>query len=88
MVDGRVRRQALCGIYENSRGASYPTRSSTSAHIPGSTLDVIHDFMRREAEAGWRERLVRKATIEEALGDYNTLLDDAARSFQACSTSV
>jgi hypothetical protein len=40
--------------------------------------------MKREAEANWRSRLMRKSEIEAALGDYHTLLDDAARSFQVC----
>jgi hypothetical protein len=53
---------------------------------PSSALFVIYEHMKREAEANWRSRLMRKSEIEAALGDYHTLLDDAARSFQVCVT--
>jgi hypothetical protein len=47
-----------------------------------STLVLIYEFMKREVEAHWRHRLLRKGHIEDAVETYNVLLDDAARSFQ------
>jgi hypothetical protein len=38
--------------------------------------------MQAEASAGWRDRLLRKGAIEDALAEYDVLLSDAARSFQ------
>ncbi|KAI0688494.1 hypothetical protein BC835DRAFT_1419088 [Cytidiella melzeri] len=46
------------------------------------TLQAIHDDLTQEAESKWRNRLMRKKTIETALVEYNLLVDDAARSFQ------
>ena len=46
------------------------------------TLGEIHEFMTKEAENKWKVRLMRKSTIEEALAEFNTKLDDAARAFQ------
>jgi hypothetical protein len=43
---------------------------------------LIYEFMKREVEAHWRHRLLRKGQIEDAVETYNILLDDAARSFQ------
>ncbi|KIP09448.1 hypothetical protein PHLGIDRAFT_323621 [Phlebiopsis gigantea 11061_1 CR5-6] len=45
-------------------------------------LQNIHDDLKREAEGKWRDRLLRKGSIETALGGYHTQIDDAARSFQ------
>lgn len=50
--------------------------------ITSSTLLIIYEFMKNEASGNWRSRLMRKGQIEGALEDYNTLLDDAAQSFQ------
>lgn len=38
--------------------------------------------MKMAAEQKWAKRFMRKATIEDAIADYNAALDDAARSFQ------
>ena len=46
------------------------------------TLQDIHDDLKKESEQNWRNRLLRKKTIETALEEYNVLVDDAARSFQ------
>ncbi|KAI0717740.1 hypothetical protein C8T65DRAFT_571587 [Cerioporus squamosus] len=46
------------------------------------TLELIHKFMKQEAEQKWGARLMRKSTIENALTEYNAALDDAARAFQ------
>lgn len=45
-------------------------------------LQNIHDDLKREAEGKWRERLLRKNSIETALTEYHTQIDDVARSFQ------
>ncbi|KAH8084920.1 hypothetical protein BXZ70DRAFT_567025 [Cristinia sonorae] len=46
------------------------------------TLHEIHAFMTKEANKKWKTRLMRTSTIEEALIDFNSKLDDAARAFQ------
>ncbi|KAI0326798.1 hypothetical protein GY45DRAFT_1328458 [Cubamyces sp. BRFM 1775] len=46
------------------------------------TLESIHKFMKQEAEQKWGSRLMRKNTIEIAMKQYHTALDDAVRSFQ------
>ena len=46
------------------------------------TLQDIYDFMKLAAEQKWAKRFMRKATIEDAIADYNAALDDAARAFQ------
>ncbi|KAI0944487.1 hypothetical protein AcW1_002181 [Taiwanofungus camphoratus] len=46
------------------------------------TLESINEYMRNEAAIKWRSRLLRKNAIENALVQYNSALDDAARSFQ------
>ncbi|KAF8890621.1 hypothetical protein BD779DRAFT_1516063 [Infundibulicybe gibba] len=46
------------------------------------TLTSIHAFMKVEAEVKWRGRFLRKISIENALVDYNSQLDDAWQSFQ------
>lgn len=38
--------------------------------------------MKLAAEQKWAKRFMRKATIEDAIADYNAALDDAARAFQ------
>ena len=45
-------------------------------------LQDIHDDLKREADGKWRDRLLRKNSIETALAEYHTQIDDAARSFQ------
>ncbi|KAJ8482575.1 hypothetical protein ONZ51_g5267 [Trametes cubensis] len=46
------------------------------------TLESIHKFMKQEAEQKWGSRLMRKNTIEIAMKQHHTALDDAVRSFQ------
>ncbi|KAH7921126.1 hypothetical protein BV22DRAFT_1132533 [Leucogyrophana mollusca] len=46
------------------------------------TLNVIHDFMRKLADSKWRDRFLRKSSIEGALSEFSTMLDEAAQSFQ------
>ncbi|KAI1790577.1 hypothetical protein LXA43DRAFT_890846 [Ganoderma leucocontextum] len=46
------------------------------------TLQEIYEFMKLAAEQKWAKRLMRKATIEDAIADHNAALDDAARAFQ------
>lgn len=47
-----------------------------------ATLHSIQEYMSNAAERKWHDRLLRKSSIEEAIADYNSQLDDAARSFQ------
>jgi hypothetical protein len=54
-----------------------------------STLLSIRDFMLRAAQTKWISRLVAKASIQEALIQYEQQLRDAALSFQVrCLTSL
>ncbi|KAG9311060.1 hypothetical protein JVU11DRAFT_8964 [Chiua virens] len=46
------------------------------------TLKHIYGFMKRLADSKWRDRLLRKNSIEDALVEYTGLLDEAAQSFQ------
>ncbi|KAH9893932.1 hypothetical protein C8Q73DRAFT_774184 [Cubamyces lactineus] len=46
------------------------------------TLESIYTFMKQEAEQKWGSRLIRKNTIEIAMKQHHTALDDAVRSFQ------
>ncbi|TFK69796.1 hypothetical protein BDN72DRAFT_878230 [Pluteus cervinus] len=46
------------------------------------TLNSILHFMKAQAQASWGERFMRKFSIENALAEYHSLLDDAAQSFQ------
>jgi hypothetical protein len=48
-----------------------------------STLNDIYACMQRESQAKWGNRFLRKATIEDALLEFNMQLDDATTSFQA-----
>ncbi|KAI0341257.1 hypothetical protein BDW22DRAFT_341386 [Trametopsis cervina] len=47
-----------------------------------TTLQTIYDDLQSEAEHKWTKRLKRKTTIEAALVEHHSMLDDAARSFQ------
>lgn len=38
--------------------------------------------MEAQSEISWKKRLLSKGGIEDALLEYNLLLDDAARAFQ------
>ncbi|KAI8972561.1 hypothetical protein BD414DRAFT_425575 [Trametes punicea] len=49
------------------------------------TLESIYSFMKQEAEQRWGTRLMRKNSIEFAIKQYHTALDDAVRSFQIAS---
>ncbi|TCD62597.1 hypothetical protein EIP91_006643 [Steccherinum ochraceum] len=49
------------------------------------TLTSIHDRLIEEVQNKWHSRMFRRVAITEALSDYNTELDDAARSFQITS---
>ena len=44
--------------------------------------------MKQEAEQKWGARLMRKNTIEIAMKQHHTALDDAVRSFQVQAAPV
>jgi hypothetical protein len=47
-----------------------------------STLQSIHDFMFKAAQAKWISRLVAKTSIQDSLMQYDQQLKDAAMTFQ------
>lgn len=47
-----------------------------------SSLQMIYDFMKSEVEVKWSNRFLRQASVQNALDEYNALLDDASQSFQ------
>lgn len=44
--------------------------------------------MLEEAGAKWKDRLLRKKNIDEAIHDYTMLLNDAARTFQVRTFTI
>lgn len=46
------------------------------------TLQDINDGLQRNARGKWRSRLMNKNNIETDLAQFNSQVDDAARSFQ------
>ncbi|KAI0087609.1 hypothetical protein BDY19DRAFT_892908 [Irpex rosettiformis] len=70
-------RDAMSGHWEDS-----PESLLKSITKFEGVLQTIHDDLKKEAEQKWHSRLMRKNTIQTALGEYNVLVDDAARSFQ------
>ncbi|EIN05847.1 hypothetical protein PUNSTDRAFT_127772, partial [Punctularia strigosozonata HHB-11173 SS5] len=42
----------------------------------------IADFMKNESTGKWHQRVMRRASTEDAISDFGQQLDDAARSFQ------
>ena len=46
------------------------------------TLQRIYAHMKMETQISWRNRFLRKASIEQALIEFNSELDEAAQSFQ------
>ncbi|KAF8891032.1 hypothetical protein BD779DRAFT_1784896 [Infundibulicybe gibba] len=51
------------------------------------TLNSIHTSMKEGVEVKWGNRFLRKVSIENALMDYHSQLDDAWQSFQVCIPS-
>ncbi|KAA1467028.1 hypothetical protein DENSPDRAFT_868817 [Dentipellis sp. KUC8613] len=50
-----------------------------------TTLVCIQQFMQDMAETKWVNRLLSKSSIENSLAEFNSALEDAARSFQIAS---
>lgn len=51
-------------------------------------LDSIRDFMVELSKVKWMGRLLQKGAIENSLKDFNNLLDESERSFQASHWSI
>ena len=70
--------------------ASFPMQCLTRAPRRSlySTLDDIHKFVKQVSEQKWSSRLMRKGSIESALAEYNSALDDAVRAFHVRSTPL
>ncbi|KAH8083805.1 hypothetical protein BXZ70DRAFT_1012117 [Cristinia sonorae] len=69
----------------DGRWDSAPASLTRNLHKFESILQSIHDRLIEETQNKWHARILRKAAIKEALAEYNTELDDAARSFQLYS---
>ncbi|RDB19620.1 hypothetical protein Hypma_013247 [Hypsizygus marmoreus] len=46
------------------------------------TLTSIHEFMKIQTDITWARRFMKKTSIENAISEYSTQLDDATQSFQ------
>lgn len=55
---------------------------SFSLMLSFRTLQDINDGLQRNARGKWRSRLMNKNNIEIDLAQFNSQVDDAARSFQ------
>ncbi|KAH7905878.1 hypothetical protein BJ138DRAFT_1226523, partial [Hygrophoropsis aurantiaca] len=84
--DRLARRAAkiLCDIDEQMRGRweSAPEMLIRNLQKFEGTLRLINDFMRKLADSKWSDRFLRKSSIEDALCEFSTMLDEAAQSFQ------
>ncbi|EPS97302.1 hypothetical protein FOMPIDRAFT_1061898, partial [Fomitopsis schrenkii] len=46
------------------------------------TLEAMHVFLLTQVQKKWRERLIRKGSVQASLGELNAQLNDAFSSFQ------
>ncbi|KAH7905876.1 hypothetical protein BJ138DRAFT_1163884 [Hygrophoropsis aurantiaca] len=84
--DRLARRAAkiMCDIDENMRGRweNAPETLISNLYMLESILMSISDFIGKLADLKWIDGLLRKNSIEDALGKFGTMLDEAAQSFQ------
>ena len=82
-----MHRLPCCAALQNSNGA-FTAIAVDRARVFDTqgrcqrTLREIHQELKHAAGYKWRERLLKKNNIEEAIIVLNAKLDDAARSFQ------
>ncbi|GJE95773.1 NADAR family protein [Phanerochaete sordida] len=65
-----------------ARGGEPPDSLKRNISKFTRSLEELRDDMRADSQGKWHERLLRKSIMEAKLSHYNSMVDDAARSFQ------